>query len=294
MILIGLAGQARCGKGTVADYLVRRFGFVKFAFSDALYHEISQAFGVSIEFLKGESKDVPSALLALKNCSDSDFVGVAFGLVAGENPDTFGPLEEIPNSPRRILQWWGTDYRRAQQENYWIYKAQQFLDAVHDAAKYPEQRQQYFVEEGTRFENERGWIKSFDGGNIWHIHREGVNAPGQGHVSAAPLPILPGERQLWNNDTVERLYGGVNLLIDTGAEFVRVEPALPMATPFQAPDTPEIEADRACQYFKVVPAIEDDDQLTPIVTHYPQTEPSDPESRLMTASDVIDGPTAER
>lgn len=260
MILIGLAGQARCGKDTVADYLVRSYGFVKFAFSDALYFEVSQAFGVSIEFLRGESKDVESSLLALKNCMDSEFVRIAGPLVSAENPDTFGTLEEFPISPRRILQWWGTQYRRAQDPQYWIKKAAQFIDAVHEMAAYPEQQQQYFVEVGTRFENEREFVKSVAGGNIWHIHRDSIDAPGQGHISAVPLAVLEGERELWNNDTKDRLCRGIDILISTSNRFVRVEPMV--AHTGHAIEDTDIGCP-ACQQ-----EIAEGDRLTPEEDHF--------------------------
>jgi hypothetical protein len=44
MMLIGVSGYARSGKDTVADYLVSRHGFTKFAFADKV-RETAQLFG---------------------------------------------------------------------------------------------------------------------------------------------------------------------------------------------------------------------------------------------------------
>lgn len=44
-------------------------------------------------------------------------------------------------SVRRLLQWWGTDYRRAQDENYWVNKAFEYYDddqdLVFDDVRFP-------------------------------------------------------------------------------------------------------------------------------------------------------------
>ncbi len=221
MIVIGLAGPAGAGKDSVADILVRTFGFVKFAFSDALYAEVRNAFALEDESLlrNRETKEIPLAELAGENCLDSGFTNVLKEFI--DSGDT-------PLSPRQVLQWWGTEYRRAQTPNYWLDRAEDFIFGLQKIYQYPEHAPQHFVECGTRFENEREWIKTGAfgdrfGGNIWHVHRgEGVIA--SAHASAVPLTILPGERQLWNNDSLERLERGVELLMTTPAEWVKVEP----------------------------------------------------------------------
>lgn len=234
MLIIGLAGTARSGKNTVADYLCKRYGFVQFAFSDALYQEVQDAFGLEDQsLLRGGRKETPLEELSLTRCSDTAFVEVATDQLDQiySDPKLLAPWA-VSLSPRQILQWWGTEYRRAQDSFYWLRKAGQRLDQVR-SAWYPEHRPQFFVETGTRFENERDWIR-FGGhdclwdGTIWHIHRNGVDDSGSGHLSAQPLPVLAHERELWNNDTIERLHHGVDLLLSTRAKFVKVEPPLPM------------------------------------------------------------------
>ncbi len=227
MLVIGLAGQAGVGKNEIAEYLVKRYGFVQFAFSDALYWEVQQAFGLEDqEMLRNrETKEVPSARLALEHCAGLDFVRLVDTMQRTQNPlEWQHNVAGQPHSPREILQWWGTEYRRAQDENYWVKQAAAFVEQMHFLPPYPELRPMLFVETGTRFENERGWIKSI-GGNLWHVHR-GEDKVLHEHASAIPLPVLPDEREIWNNSTIEQLHGGVDLLLSTGAKFVRVEPML--------------------------------------------------------------------
>lgn len=224
MIILGLAGKARSGKDTVADFLVKRYGFIKFAFSDALYQEVQDAYGLEDQSLlrNAETKEAPQHALRLRYCSDLGFIHLAHKILAGEYPDAFFPLDELSLSPRQILQWWGTEYRREQDPDYWVKKTAERLDAFRAAFRYPEQVPQFFVNPTCRFPNERAWIRG-QGGNVWHVHREGV--PGvAAHVSEGALPVQDGEREIWNNDTVARLCDGVDLLMRTGARFVRVEP----------------------------------------------------------------------
>ncbi|MBT9176610.1 MAG: hypothetical protein DDT20_00930 [Firmicutes bacterium] len=220
MIILGLAGAAGVGKDTVADYLVERYGFVKFAFSDALYAEVQQAYNLPDQALLRDraTKAFPQRRLDLTRCEDHAFFELSVLKLCALG--TYYP------SPRQILQWWGTDYRRAQDPDYWVRRAADSIWQV-QSIRYPEQRPMSFVECGTRFENERAWIRSeYHHGNIWHIHNSRV-ASADPHVSAQLLPVLDGERELWNNDTIERLHRGVDLLMTTSARFVRVEPMLP-------------------------------------------------------------------
>jgi len=229
MLVLGLAGQAGVGKDTVADHLVRAYGFVRVGFADALYAEVQAAYGLPDQSLLRDraTKETPTERLALVNCQSDEFIGVGIRYFEHESRH----LHELPLSPRQVLQWWGTEYRRAQNDHYWLDRAEDFVRKVRADHLYPEHAPQYFVVPDTRFENEREWIHTgaYGGlwqGNVWHIRREGL-APVASHVSETSLPVLPRERELWNNDSIERLYRGVDLLMSTHARFVRVEPMAP-------------------------------------------------------------------
>jgi hypothetical protein len=151
---------------------------------------------------------------------------------------TYAGNAALPQSPRFILQKWDTEYRRAQDPDYWVKKAEQWLWTTQ--SRYPEQRPQCFVNPTVRFENERRWIKGNDMpefpfiGNIWHIRRDAapqVNA----HQSENPLPVLEGEREIWNNDTLAKLCEGVDWLMSGDHKVVRCEPMLPDERPEKLP-----------------------------------------------------------
>jgi len=229
MFILGLAGPAGVGKDTVADHLVKAYGFVKFAFSDALYAEVQEAYGLPDQSLLRDraTKEEPTERLALVNCQSDEFIGAAIQHIAHESRH----LHDRPLSPRRILQIWGTQYRRVQNPHYWLNKNVDWFRQVRAEHLYPEHAPQYFVNTTVRFENEREWIHSgawgnLWQGNVWHIRRESI-APVEAHVSETPLRVLPRERELWNNDSIARLHRGIDLLMSTHARFVRVEPMAP-------------------------------------------------------------------
>lgn len=234
MIVLGLAGQAGVGKDTVADYLVKAYGFVKFAFSDALYAEVQAAFGLENQDLLRDraTKEQPTERLSLQNCQDAGFVFLVRNKFLFEESSI---SLDCALSPRVILQLWGTEYRRAGNPHYWLEKNEDWLDAVARSFQYPEQAPQHFVNTTVRFENEREWIQTgaWDyrwRGNVWHIHRQSVD-PVAAHVSETPLAVLKGEREIYNNDSVARLHRAVDLLMQTQARFVKVMPMAPYEVP---------------------------------------------------------------
>lgn len=109
LVLIGLTGPKGAGKDTVADFLVEQHGYTKLAFADALRIEVCKAFDVA-EFVltERETKEHPMSALALNRCMDSEFI-----------KHVHGDLHK-PRSPRQIMQWWGTEYRRANNPHYWL------------------------------------------------------------------------------------------------------------------------------------------------------------------------------
>lgn len=229
MIVLGLAGHAGSGKDTVADHLVARYGFEKFAFSDSLYREVSVAFNLESEDLLRDrwTKEEPIELLSLIQCSDLAFREVAeqqISILRTTRGMITLPSAVLPLSPRQILQWWGTEYRRAQDPDYWVKKTAEWLATVPKLFAYPEQVPTLFVNTTVRFPNERQWVHDL-GGSIWHVFRRDAK-PVALHVSENPLEIWPGERELYNNDSIERLHYGIDLLMTTSARFVAVEPEL--------------------------------------------------------------------
>ena len=111
MILVVYGDHPGVGKDTAAAMLAE-YGFQRVGFSDSLYQEVSEAYGVSEDILRTrETKEVPTLLLATSRCQDEAFKEVIASL--GLSPET-------PLSPRDVLRYWGTEYRRAQNEDYWV------------------------------------------------------------------------------------------------------------------------------------------------------------------------------
>ncbi len=128
--MLALTALPRAGKDTAALLLVEEHGFYQDSFGAEIYKEISAAFGVSIEDLKSDYwKKNPVQELCLKNCTDTDFVRTAL-LHDTEEYASYTLAVHAPHSSRFILQRWATEYRRAQDELYWVKKTE---ERIYDA-----------------------------------------------------------------------------------------------------------------------------------------------------------------
>lgn len=120
-ILIGLHSEPRAGKDTLAKVLGQHYGFRRFSFAGPLYAEVAAAFDVALGDLESDDwKKKPQAALALCNCNDPVF---------REGMISRGFTLDEPLTSRCVLQQWGTEYRRHQQEDYWTSK---LVEGLHD------------------------------------------------------------------------------------------------------------------------------------------------------------------
>ncbi len=106
---IGLCGYMRSGKDTIADYLIKHHEYMRFGFAQALKEEVSRGVGCTPEELNEE------------------------------------PLR---SEVRPVLQIWGTEFRRAQDPDYWIRQAAQKISHHQSRIDRP------IVFNDVRFQNE--------------------------------------------------------------------------------------------------------------------------------------------
>ncbi len=88
---IGLCGYMRSGKDTIADYLIENYGYKRLGFAQALKEEVARGVG----------------------CTPAEL---------NEEP--------LRSQVRPVLQVWGTEFRRAQDPDYWTRQAEKKIEAA--------------------------------------------------------------------------------------------------------------------------------------------------------------------
>lgn len=178
-MIIGLAGYARSGKDTVADHLVKEYGFVKFSFADPM-REALKALNPWIQV-----NDIARMPLvqALRVYSWED--------LKTESPDV-----------RPLLQRMGTEVgRKLFGESFWIDQALK-LAASYDNVVFSD----------VRYMNEANVLK-FEGGTVWRIERDGVG-PANDHGSEHDLDGYSGfDARVSNDGSLEELTSTINKLL---------------------------------------------------------------------------------
>ena len=171
--VIGLLGVKGSGKDTAAKYLVLEQGYERIGFADTLYREAAEAFGVTVEFLGNrETKEKELPELELARCKDPDYVAcVAYHL---GHPEGLVPEEMAkPRSPRFILQFWGTEYRRKGAPGLYVGDDSYWLNRVKDAME--AKPGQSFVITDVRFLNEFNFVRQY-GGQLMRVRRPHIES----------------------------------------------------------------------------------------------------------------------
>lgn len=180
MILIGLGNRARHGKDTAANaILLHAVSFnlpvLRVSWADALYAEVNKFLSQSEPTDVGHGIYVGVPVKQLFNLGVvEDVDGVRTWT---EFPKWVQPTPDAEVSERapygkhsKLLQWWGTEYRRAQDETYWVKKG---VEAIRSFQV--EHSTGVVVVPDTRFLNEASAIKALGGYtlNVTRLVEEG-------------------------------------------------------------------------------------------------------------------------
>jgi hypothetical protein len=133
--VIGLAGKMGVGKDTVAAMLRMR-GYKRLGFADCLRHEVAQAI---------KERNPPAGL-------HPEFAAM---IRKGRFTEREVYAKPTGDTMRTLLQYWGTEFRRANDPLYWIDK---MAICAYDN----------YVISDLRFANEADWVRE-QGGKVWLI-----------------------------------------------------------------------------------------------------------------------------
>lgn len=188
MIIVGLTGAAGCGKDTVADYLVKAYGFVKFSFAAELKRAV-------LDLDPYVNYPPADAWMRL-----SDAIEI------------LGPEEAKRQVPevRRLYQVFGTEVMRARDEDFWVNQVQ---EQILDAKPIP----QLIVLSDVRFDNEASWVRTSGFHNrvvdIVRPDNEHSLSEGQAHVSESGVSDALITDRIINNGTLDQLYNAISEVV---------------------------------------------------------------------------------
>lgn len=170
---IGLCGRPGAGKNATADVLSRVYGYRQTSFAEALRMEVAS---VTIGGCR-----IPHEIVV-----DPDLAELAYLLVKCKGMD---PWEKPTPAPMRAcLRYWGTEYRRRQDQDYWVKQVE--VDPI-------------TVVTDVRFPNEIERVRS-QGGTLWWVHRTYLPEELSAHASEA-LDVDAADHVLWNDGTLQDL-----------------------------------------------------------------------------------------
>jgi hypothetical protein len=106
-----------------------------------------------------------------------------------------------PPEIRVMLQWWGTEYRRSKDPDYWIKQLSNRLDNDFE-----------IVISDVRLPDEMKTIRAH-GGEVWLIERDGISHVGiAGHLTEHALEDVEFDRVIQNNGTLDDLENCIETL----------------------------------------------------------------------------------
>lgn len=185
--IIGLGNKARNGKDTVAQFLKERLENCYIVhFADALKKEVS------------EQGDTPLIKRIEKNkflIRDFDKEWYSEYLEEIFQEKNIEEYEYMRDKDPKILQFWGTQYRRFLNKNYWIDSVKKTIMEIQNLNS---DKNLYFIIPDTRFINEKNFIAECNG-IFCKVKR--INPDGTQYVDPYRNSNHPSEIELDNVDS---------------------------------------------------------------------------------------------
>ena len=183
--IIGITGKAGVGKDTAAAFLVKTFGYTRYAFADPIKELLNARFGWTTE-----------------NWEDRHWK---------ENPQVLIPKPTGDHwlSPRQLAQWLGTEVgRNIAGPNCWVDVFQRWYrdrsEQRMDEDRVVHVEGPYVVIPDVRFNNEAEMIR-YRGGKILKIHRSNVEEVAS-HVSEKGINSDLIDWNIDNRDSIADLH----------------------------------------------------------------------------------------
>lgn len=151
---IAFVGPLKAGKTTASKYLASRYGTKTVTFSNPLKEELFawlQSYRIASMHSKAARDNFVMKYQEVFN------KGPCLGEIPlpplGNYNDPIGWINKNKDEVRPLLQWWGTDFKRAQDNQYWIRMLKATMDAYAE-----EQGHNNFTNDDCRFVNEAAFF----------------------------------------------------------------------------------------------------------------------------------------
>jgi hypothetical protein len=165
-MILGIIGAASSGKSTVANRLVKNFGYAEYSFAKPLKDLCAEQFGWDRALLDDATPEGVAYKEATTYLFDVPFCG-AF------------------STRREVLQYIGTDVFRAMDCDHWVRRARVQLVGMPTAPG--------IVMPDVRFRNEVDLIRELGGSILRTVKRGGDTTAASGHVSETELAAYPAD-----------------------------------------------------------------------------------------------------
>ena len=190
MNIVGVCGKGGSGKDTIANYLVKNYGYHRVAAADAMKEDLCRYLDMDLKTLES----IKNKKLCLWDMQDTKVV----------NHGKF--------SIRRFLQLFGMDMRYRIADTYWLERSIQ--DKVKELGT---NGQTNIVVWDVRFEIEYDWITASGGDVIYVDGRTGLTKDQSKHISEDFVNTTAKDRcypVIDNSGTLEQLYSQVEEYIN--------------------------------------------------------------------------------